>query len=182
MAYSKAKLKSNGNKASPCFKPFLIGNISDKILTHPDSAVHFSQTKHDPYHFILWKQTKESAHFSCCRWACLLLHNSWNQDVNFETSTPFGHSTLNSAKLFVLKKKTTFTQTGHCKWHQSQTSHFLSFYTLIQNAQKGIYRNYIFQQVSEQTSTNCSPMVEMSVPAVDAASNYFLSQSNVSSP
>jgi len=32
MAYSKAKLKSNGNKASPCFKPFLIGNMSDKCL------------------------------------------------------------------------------------------------------------------------------------------------------
>jgi hypothetical protein len=32
MAYSKAKLKSNGDKASPCFKPFLIGNVSDKWL------------------------------------------------------------------------------------------------------------------------------------------------------
>ena len=32
MAYSKAKLKSNGDRASPCFKPFLIGNISDKFL------------------------------------------------------------------------------------------------------------------------------------------------------
>ena len=35
MAYSKAKLKSNGDRASPCFKPFLIGNMSDKFLpTH----------------------------------------------------------------------------------------------------------------------------------------------------
>ena len=32
MAYSKAKLKSNGDRASPCFKPFLIGNMSDKFL------------------------------------------------------------------------------------------------------------------------------------------------------
>jgi hypothetical protein len=32
MAYSKTKLKSNGDRASPCFKPFLIGNISDKFL------------------------------------------------------------------------------------------------------------------------------------------------------
>ena len=32
MAYSKAKLKSNGDGASPCFKPFLIGNMSDKFL------------------------------------------------------------------------------------------------------------------------------------------------------
>jgi len=32
MAYCKAKLKSNGNTAPPCFKPFLIGNMSDKCL------------------------------------------------------------------------------------------------------------------------------------------------------
>src|SRR5215510_3091168 len=32
MASSKAKLKSNGDRSSPCFKPFLIGNISDKFL------------------------------------------------------------------------------------------------------------------------------------------------------
>jgi len=25
-------MKSNGDKASPCFKPFLIGNMSDKCL------------------------------------------------------------------------------------------------------------------------------------------------------
>jgi len=25
-------LKSNGDRASPCFKPFLIGNMSDKFL------------------------------------------------------------------------------------------------------------------------------------------------------
>jgi len=30
MVYSKAKLKSNGDNASPCFKPFLIENMSDK--------------------------------------------------------------------------------------------------------------------------------------------------------
>jgi len=28
MTYSKAKLKSNGDRASPCFKPFLIGNLT----------------------------------------------------------------------------------------------------------------------------------------------------------
>ena len=32
MAYSKAKLKSIGDRASPCFKPFLIGNLSDTFL------------------------------------------------------------------------------------------------------------------------------------------------------
>ena len=31
MAYSKAKLNSDGDRASPCFKPFLIGNMSDKF-------------------------------------------------------------------------------------------------------------------------------------------------------
>jgi len=32
MAYSKAKLKSSVDKASPGFKPFPIGNMSDKCL------------------------------------------------------------------------------------------------------------------------------------------------------
>ena len=32
MAYSKAKLKSSGDRASPCSKPFLIGNLSDTFL------------------------------------------------------------------------------------------------------------------------------------------------------
>jgi hypothetical protein len=32
MAYSKAKLKSNGDRESPCFRPFLIGNAPDKCL------------------------------------------------------------------------------------------------------------------------------------------------------
>ena len=32
IAYAKAKLKSNGYKAYPLFKPFLIGNMSDKRL------------------------------------------------------------------------------------------------------------------------------------------------------
>jgi hypothetical protein len=32
MAYSKAKLKSSGDKASPCFRPFWIGKLSDKCL------------------------------------------------------------------------------------------------------------------------------------------------------
>jgi hypothetical protein len=32
MAYSKAKLKSSGDKASPCFRPFWIGKLSAKCL------------------------------------------------------------------------------------------------------------------------------------------------------
>jgi hypothetical protein len=32
MAYSKAKLNSSGDKASPCFRPFWIGKLSDKCL------------------------------------------------------------------------------------------------------------------------------------------------------
>jgi hypothetical protein len=56
-----------------------------------------------------------------------------------------------------------------------QTPHFFSFYTLIQNAQKGIFRNCIFQQVSEQTSTNCSPMVAvMQHQMISSASQMFL--------
>jgi hypothetical protein len=30
MAYSRAKLKSSGDKASPCFRPFWIGKLSDQ--------------------------------------------------------------------------------------------------------------------------------------------------------
>jgi hypothetical protein len=32
MAYSKAKLKSIGDRASPCFRPFWIGKLSDKCM------------------------------------------------------------------------------------------------------------------------------------------------------
>jgi len=32
MAYSKAKLKSSCVRASPCFRPFVIGNLSDTFL------------------------------------------------------------------------------------------------------------------------------------------------------
>jgi hypothetical protein len=32
MAYSKAKLKSSGDKASPCFRPFRIRKLSDVYL------------------------------------------------------------------------------------------------------------------------------------------------------
>jgi len=46
MAYSKAKLKSNGDKASPCFKTFLIGNISDKSLPTRTLAIGFIQRQY----------------------------------------------------------------------------------------------------------------------------------------
>jgi hypothetical protein len=42
MTYPKAKMKSNGDRESPCFKPFLIGNMPDKFLptlTHPYVSV-----------------------------------------------------------------------------------------------------------------------------------------------
>ena len=32
MAYSKAKLKSSGDRASPCLRPLLIGNLTDTFL------------------------------------------------------------------------------------------------------------------------------------------------------
>jgi hypothetical protein len=32
MAYSAAKLKSSGDRESPYFRPFCIGNLSDKCL------------------------------------------------------------------------------------------------------------------------------------------------------
>jgi hypothetical protein len=33
MTYSKAKLKSSGDKASPCFRPFSMVNLSDRVLS-----------------------------------------------------------------------------------------------------------------------------------------------------
>jgi hypothetical protein len=33
MAYSKAKLKSSGDKVSPCFRPFSMVNLSDRFLS-----------------------------------------------------------------------------------------------------------------------------------------------------
>jgi len=44
MAYSKAELKSNGDKASPYFKPFVIGNMSDKLL--PTRALLYVSVRH----------------------------------------------------------------------------------------------------------------------------------------
>jgi hypothetical protein len=44
MAYSKAKLKSNGDRASLGFKPFLIGNISDKFL--PTQTLLYVSVRH----------------------------------------------------------------------------------------------------------------------------------------
>jgi hypothetical protein len=32
MTYSKANLKSSGDKASPCLRPFLIGKLSENCL------------------------------------------------------------------------------------------------------------------------------------------------------
>jgi len=44
MAYSKAELKSNGDRASPYFKPFLIGNMSDKFL--PTQTLLYVSVRH----------------------------------------------------------------------------------------------------------------------------------------
>jgi hypothetical protein len=44
MAYSKAKLKSGGDKASPYFKPFGIGKLSDKCL--PIQTLLYVSFKH----------------------------------------------------------------------------------------------------------------------------------------
>jgi len=57
MAYSKGKLKSNGNRASLCFKPFQIGNMSRRLLAYVDSAVGFIQT-HPYQHYQFHGDTK----------------------------------------------------------------------------------------------------------------------------
>jgi len=43
MAYSKAESKNNGDKTSPLFNPFLMGNLSDKCLPM-QTAKSFIQT------------------------------------------------------------------------------------------------------------------------------------------
>ena len=43
--YSKAELKNDGDKASPCFKAFLIGNMSDKcLLSRTPLQISFRRT------------------------------------------------------------------------------------------------------------------------------------------
>jgi hypothetical protein len=44
MAYPKAKLKSEFDKLSPYFQPFLIGNMSDNSFAYPDSAIGSTET------------------------------------------------------------------------------------------------------------------------------------------
>jgi len=57
MAYSKAKLKSNGDRASPCFKPFLIANISDTRLT-----VKKLRNERGKMHRGLWWENPKERH------------------------------------------------------------------------------------------------------------------------
>jgi hypothetical protein len=45
MAYSKAKLTSKGDKTSPCFKPFLTVNMSDKCL--PTQTMLYLPIRHN---------------------------------------------------------------------------------------------------------------------------------------
>ena len=46
MEYSnKAKMKSNGDSASACFKPFLTGSMSYKCLAYSDCAIRISHTR-----------------------------------------------------------------------------------------------------------------------------------------
>jgi hypothetical protein len=41
MAYPKEKLKSSGDKAAPCFRPFWIEELSDKYVTYTDFVIRF---------------------------------------------------------------------------------------------------------------------------------------------
>jgi len=44
MVYSKPKLNSNGDRASLCFKLFLMGNVSDKFL--PTQTLLYISVRH----------------------------------------------------------------------------------------------------------------------------------------
>jgi hypothetical protein len=41
MAYSKAKLKSNGDVESPCFRPFGIGKVGERNVNQYDLHYRF---------------------------------------------------------------------------------------------------------------------------------------------
>jgi len=44
MEYSKAHMKRNGDRASSCFQPFLIGNMSDKFF--PNRNLLYISVRH----------------------------------------------------------------------------------------------------------------------------------------
>jgi len=82
MANSKAKLKSNGDKASPYFKPFLIGNMSH-LLAYLDSAIGFIQTQfYKPYQFH-W-DTKLNLYQACQRKRATENHVKVDTTHNYE--------------------------------------------------------------------------------------------------
>jgi hypothetical protein len=58
MAYSKAKLKSSGDKAYPCFRPFCIGKLSDKYL--PIRSLLYVLFKHILISPISFRSTPDS--------------------------------------------------------------------------------------------------------------------------
>ena len=80
MAYSKAKLKSIGDRASPCFKPFLIGNLSDTFL--PTRTLLYVSVRQDKVRSLGALQTNNAiseirerwiegySHFSLQRFKC----------------------------------------------------------------------------------------------------------------
>jgi hypothetical protein len=53
MAYSKAKLKSNGDRASPCFRPFWIGYLSDKCLPTDCRLIHLKESRRRKFFPVL---------------------------------------------------------------------------------------------------------------------------------
>jgi len=42
---SKTKLKDSGDKVSVCFKPFIMGNMSNKMFAYLDFAIVFTETR-----------------------------------------------------------------------------------------------------------------------------------------
>jgi hypothetical protein len=60
MAYSKVKVKRNGDRASPCFKPFLIGNVSDRCL--PTRTLLYVSLRHIFINFTSFMGIPNPAH------------------------------------------------------------------------------------------------------------------------
>jgi hypothetical protein len=97
--YSEAKLKSNGNKASPCFTSFLIGKVSDKyLLTRTLLYVLF---KHILISLTRFMGTQN--HMRILNNISLLteLYNFWKSTNNWRTVSLYSHF-LSSISLHTL--------------------------------------------------------------------------------
>jgi hypothetical protein len=64
VAYSKVKLKSSGNRASPCFIQFWIGKLSDKCLPITSGGAVNHNNISDYFYFLIFFPVSYPLHAS----------------------------------------------------------------------------------------------------------------------